>query len=116
MFFLFHYPFSEMYSELIVIYKNIAHERPDLKVTKSFIENYKYRKTMLDQLMYGFFRKYSASPISYFKLIRLHGARRHIRVGKLSVTNVATKWGFYHFRRFSGTYRETFGELPSQTK
>lgn len=67
-------------------------------------------------LEYAFSRKYGVSPIQYFKYIRLHGARRDIRIGKLSVTNVAMKWGFSHLGRFSGTYRETFGELPSQTK
>lgn len=65
---------------------------------------------------YGFARKYGVSPIQYFKFLRLHGARRDIRVGQLSVTNVAMKWGFNHLGRFSGIYRDTFGELPSQTK
>ncbi|MGV2870735.1 helix-turn-helix transcriptional regulator [Colwellia sp. E150_009] len=67
-------------------------------------------------LEYAFARKYGISPIRYFKFIRLHGARRDIRIGKLSVTDVAMKWGFSHLGRFSNTYRETFGELPSHTK
>lgn len=67
-------------------------------------------------LEYAFARKYGVSPIRYFKFMRLHGARREIRVGKLSVTDVAMKWGFSHLGRFSGYYRDTFGELPSHTK
>lgn len=67
-------------------------------------------------LEYAFARKYGVSPIRYFKFMRLHGARRDIRVGNLSVTDVAMKWGFCHLGRFSKTYRETFGELPSHTK
>ncbi|PHR81216.1 MAG: hypothetical protein COA59_16250 [Colwellia sp.] len=67
-------------------------------------------------LEYAFARKYGVSPIRYFKFMRLHGARRDIRVGKLNVTDVAMKWGFSHLGRFSGIYRDTFGELPSQTK
>jgi AraC family ethanolamine operon transcriptional activator len=67
-------------------------------------------------LEYAFSRKYGVSPIRYFKFMRLHGARREIRVGKSSVTDVAMKWGFSHLGRFSGYYRDTFGELPSQTK
>lgn len=67
-------------------------------------------------LEYAFARKYGVSPIRYFKFMRLHGARRDIRVGKLSVTDVAMKWGFSHLGRFSGYYRDTFGELPSHTK
>ncbi len=67
-------------------------------------------------LEYAFARKYGVSPIRYFKFMRLHCARRDIRVGKLSVTDVAMKWGFSHLGRFSGIYRDTFGELPSHTK
>lgn len=67
-------------------------------------------------LEYAFARKYGVSPIRYFKFMRLHGARRDIRVGKLNVTDVAMKWGFSHLGRFSGYYRDTFGELPSHTK
>ena len=67
-------------------------------------------------LEYAFARKYGVSPIRYFKFMRLHGARRDIRVGKLSITDIAMKWGFSHLGRFSGHYRDTFGELPSHTK
>ncbi len=67
-------------------------------------------------LEYAFARRYGVSPIRYFKFMRLHCARRDIRVGKLSVTDIAMKWGFSHLGRFSGIYRDTFGELPSHTK
>jgi len=67
-------------------------------------------------LEYSFARRYGVSPIKYFKFMRLHCARRDIRVGKLSVTDIAMKWGFSHLGRFSGIYRDTFGELPSHTK
>jgi AraC family ethanolamine operon transcriptional activator len=67
-------------------------------------------------LEYAFAHKYGISPIQYFKFMRLHGARRDIRVGKLNVTDVAMKWGFNHLGRFSGYYKNTFGELPSHTK
>ena len=67
-------------------------------------------------LEYSFARRYGVSPIRYFKFMRLHCARREIRVGKLSVTDIAMKWGFSHLGRFSGIYRDTFGELPSRTK
>jgi AraC family ethanolamine operon transcriptional activator len=32
-----------------------------------------------------------------------------------SVSGEASRWGFLHFGRFSGEYRETYGELPSET-
>lgn len=33
----------------------------------------------------------------------------------MSVTDFATKWGFFHLGRFSQQYRQRFGILPSQT-
>jgi AraC-like DNA-binding protein len=33
----------------------------------------------------------------------------------VTVTDIATKWGFNHLGRFSAAYRERFGEMPSQT-
>lgn len=66
-------------------------------------------------LEYTFSRKYGISPMRYFTLKRLHGARRDIREKQLNVTNAAMKWGFNHLGRFSGAYRNIFGELPSHT-
>ncbi len=68
------------------------------------------------RLEYAFARKCGLSPIQYFKFMRLHGARREIRLGKLNITDAAIKWGFSNLGRFSGYYRNTFGELPSHTK
>ena len=67
-------------------------------------------------LEYAFAYKYGISPIQFFKFMRLHGARRDIRIGKLNVTDVAMKWGFSHLGCFSGHYRDTFGESPSHTR
>lgn len=67
-------------------------------------------------LEYAFARRYGVSPTRYFMFKRLHGARRDIRDHQLNVTDAAIKWGFSHLGRFSGVYRDTFGELPSHTK
>lgn len=58
-------------------------------------------------------------PVSLFFRVRaLHGAHRDlIRSSReaTTVTDVALRWGFWHFGRFSGQYRQLFGETPSQT-
>jgi AraC family transcriptional regulator, ethanolamine operon transcriptional activator len=33
-----------------------------------------------------------------------------------SIGDVAARWGMWHWSRFSQEYKETFGELPSQTR
>jgi AraC family ethanolamine operon transcriptional activator len=50
-------------------------------------------------------------------LRRLAAVRRELLRGdpQASITDVATRWGFFHLGRFSQEYREHFAELPSQT-
>ena len=71
--------------------------------------------TSVRSLEYAFTQRYSVPPSRYFKCVRLHGARRDIRDSGMSVTEAAMKWGFAHLGRFSSSYYEFFGELPSQT-
>ncbi len=56
-------------------------------------------------------------PGAYLRVLRLHAARRDLReLGPATtVTDTATRWGFFHFGEFSAAYRRLFGELPSQT-
>src|SRR6202007_347710 len=61
---------------------------------------------------------YGISPRSWSQLARLNAARQELLRADLrtvSVTAVATRWGFYHFGRFSAAYRRLFGEVPSAT-
>ncbi len=53
-------------------------------------------------------------PMSYLRAVRLSGVRRDMRQAR-SVSEVATRWGFWHFGRFARDYRRMFGELPSET-
>lgn len=69
-------------------------------------------------LQYAFQDRYGISPAKYHALMRLNGAHRDLKLSdplETSVTEVATSWGFYHFGRFSKTFRAQFDELPSQT-
>ncbi len=65
------------------------------------------------------FKEYvQISPYQYLKQTRLDRARRALLSGdpsSLTVSDVAMDHGFIHMSRFSRAYRETFGELPSET-
>jgi AraC-like DNA-binding protein len=57
-------------------------------------------------------------PKRYLLLRRLHLARRALRYGSAgatTVTEIATRYGFWHFGRFAGEYQALFGESPSST-
>ena len=58
------------------------------------------------------------SPKRYLLLHRMHLARRALRDSAptaTSVTEIATRYGFWQFGRFAGEYRSLYGELPSTT-
>jgi AraC-like DNA-binding protein len=49
------------------------------------------------------------------RLNRCYHDLYHANPGEDAVTGIALSWGFSHLGRFSGAYRQQFGELPSQT-
>jgi AraC family transcriptional regulator, ethanolamine operon transcriptional activator len=63
---------------------------------------------------------FGISPSQFLRVARLNGVRRELKVlaatgQRVSIGDVAASWGFWHWSRFAGNYRELFGELPSQT-
>ncbi|UJW77807.1 AraC family transcriptional regulator (plasmid) [Rhizobium sp. SL42] len=58
------------------------------------------------------------TPSAYLHAIRLRGARGDLLgpSNQETVKDICLKWGFFHFGRFSGAYREAYGEKPSDTK
>ena len=57
-------------------------------------------------------------PLTYLRRLRLEGVHAELAragPGQVSVSEVATRWGFTHLGRFAGAYRERYGVSPSQT-
>jgi len=62
-------------------------------------------------------KTFSISPKQFLLACRLHQARTSLMQPSemTSVTGVATNHGFDQLGRFSGKYRDFFGETPSET-
>ncbi|MCS5720492.1 AraC family transcriptional regulator [Herbiconiux sp. CPCC 203407] len=74
--------------------------------------------TTVRQLQESFQRERGASPMELLRRTRLERARAELLEAdatRSTVSEIATKWGFFHLGRFSVQYRETFQESPSQT-
>ena len=67
-------------------------------------------------LQEGFKDRLGTTPMAYLRHARLQRVRSLlVNGGVASITEAALECGFTHMGRFSGHYREAFGELPSQT-
>jgi AraC-like DNA-binding protein len=69
-------------------------------------------------LQQSFNRSVGVPPLAHLRNVRLDAVHRVLRTADpstASVAEVAREWGFAHLGRFSGAYRERFGELPSAT-
>lgn len=66
------------------------------------------------------FRKFlGTSPAQYIKAVRLNRVRRDLQsqdLRDLTIGDIAERSGISHLGRFSGEYRNLFGELPSETR
>jgi len=59
------------------------------------------------------------TPYSYVLKLRLHRIRREVIAdaeAASTLASIANHWGVSELGRFSGWYRDLFGELPSQTR
>ncbi|WP_232438179.1 helix-turn-helix domain-containing protein [Burkholderia ubonensis] len=69
------------------------------------------------KLNYCFQDVLGTTPLAYMRAIRLNGVRREMLACAQDdkVSEIAGKWGFWHFGRFATDYKRHFGELPSRT-
>ncbi len=66
----------------------------------------------------AFYSVRGVSPKRWMLSERLHQVRRALREGDsapITVTGVATDYGFFELGRFAVTYKQAFGESPSET-
>ena len=69
-------------------------------------------------LRQAFYGVHGVSPKRWIIAVRLERVRRILSFPPsdgLTVTEVATRHGFFELGRFASTYRQTFGESPSAT-
>jgi len=69
-------------------------------------------------LEYAFQESIGVSPARLLYYGRLRGVHWDLIAGRpegITVTRVATRWGFFELGRFAGAYRQYFHELPSET-
>lgn len=72
----------------------------------------------LRTLYHGFHTCHGVAPMTWLKQRRLSKVHDELCLadpGEVNVTEVATRWGFFHLGRFAADYRARFGLLPSQT-
>ncbi len=68
-------------------------------------------------LQISFRRRRGCTPMGFLRSIRLEQVRASLLQpqAETSVSGEASRWGFFHFGRFSQEYRRKYAELPSET-
>lgn len=65
----------------------------------------------------GFRRALDETPHQYMRRVRLDRAHRELLAAEATdgttVTEIATRWGFYHTGRFAASYKAAYGVMPS---
>lgn len=106
------------------------HQRGAVRRAQTFVEHNLKNTISVEKIaaaagvsvrsLQNFFREdLGQTPTAYVRDLRLERARAELadatRGSGVSVTDVATRWGFTHQGRFAIHYRSRFGETPSQT-
>ena len=69
-------------------------------------------------LQYGFHKIFGITPKKFIRILRLNEAHKEIlkTKGHVKISEVAIKWGFENFGRFSCEYQQMYGVLPSKER
>jgi len=68
------------------------------------------------RFFYNFKNFTGHSPHHFFRYMRLRMVRQGLLTKNYSVTEMAAKFHFHQLGGFSKLYKNTYGELPSQTQ
>lgn len=67
-------------------------------------------------LLYIFRERLDTTPKAFLQACRLRKVQSELLNGTVkSVTDAATRWGYWHMGQFAADYKHYFGELPSAT-
>jgi len=69
-------------------------------------------------LEFAFLERFGVGPKAILRSIRLSGVHKDLKLtdgGGTMVSDIATRWGFWHMGQFGIDYKKMFGELPSKT-
>ena len=89
-----------------------------LEETKSIQDIAKKFKVSEKTIESSFKSLFGITPKRFINLLKLNHAHADLQLADAQITNVsdiATKWGFTHFGRFSSDYKSLFGVHPSIT-
>lgn len=94
----------------------LLHDRPEYPWSVGELAEQVHLSVRALQL--AFRRDTGDTPMRYLRRIRLTRVRATLLGGDpsdLTVTEVASRWGFTHLGHFAAAYRSQFGESPSET-
>ena len=66
-------------------------------------------------LQYAFQERFRVTPKDYIKATKLQKVKRELLTREeLMISDIASKYGFWHMGQFAADFRKQFGKLPSQ--
>ncbi|WP_158262269.1 MULTISPECIES: helix-turn-helix transcriptional regulator [Pirellulaceae] len=107
----------------------LLHRNDLIRTVRQLIESQPNESLTIDDLVSAtrvsertlrsiFLEFYGLPPQRYLMIRRLNQAHATLRSADpetTTVTNIAARYGFWHFGRFAGAYGKLFGETPSAT-
>jgi AraC-like DNA-binding protein len=92
-------------------------QHPDLDISVADIAT--AANVSIRAVQVAFRRHFDTTPMQYLRAVRLDRAHRDLLAanptGGVTVTDIATRWGFHNHSRFAARYRRAYGATPRDT-